>query len=428
MKKVIILVFVFLVILSTFAYSVTLTAAELNQLKNNTLIHAALTENCTGNIENKNNVQGTITGTVTFDPATRSCYYDGGWVTYSNTNNALSATTNKTILCLTNHTEVDNDESFLASQAFGGGAEDILIWIKTTAGARLIGGLIDSYQLDMRVETPSWYTNNSWKVIAVMVNTSGTSEDGATYYNNNRIATATYADALSTNTQSFRIGQRGSAYGSFNGGVRVCLYVNYSINDKQLEWITQQLALNDTNLTGEGSPAPPEITYYNLTNENGCENWITNKSNACNTSSVTPTIQFNTNEPAWCAISGNNSATLGINYTDMGNSRNCTGASAGEGTTSHLCTLTSQDELVYDTSYLFISCKDSSGNQNLTSTSGALKLSITGLEDAGRTSIGIGIQNALLSGYTNYTDLQIYARNLSNAQVRGTFDRAAKKG
>jgi len=64
----------------------------------------------------------------------------------------------------------------------------------------------------------------------------------------------------------------------------------------------------------------------------------------------------------------------------------------------------------------------------MTSTSDALSLSITGLESASRTYIGLGIQNALLSGYTNYTDLQIYARNLSNAQVKGTFDRVAKKG
>jgi len=174
---------------------------------------------------------------------------------------------------------------------------------------------------------------------------------------------------------------------------------------------------------------PPSITYYNLTTDSGCENWNTNKNNACSTSSATPTVQFNTNENAWCAIAGGSSSTsLNLNYTGIGSSRNCTGAASGEGSTSHLCTLISQDELVYDTSYLFISCKDTNNNQNLTSTSSALKLSITGLEAAGRTSIGLGIQNALLSGYTNYTDLQIYARSLNNSQVRGTFDKAAKKG
>ena len=192
--------------------------------------------------------------------------------------------------------------------------------------------------------------------------------------------------------------------------------------------------LNYSNVFGGGGGAadttPPSITYYNLTSsDNGCESWNTNKNTACSTSSVTPTLQFNTNKNAWCAIAGSSSSTaFNINYTDIGSSRNCTGPASGEGGTSHLCTLTNQDELVYDTSYLFISCKDSSNNQNKTSTSGALKLSITGLEVAGRNSIGVGIQNALLSGYTNYTDLQIYARNLSNAQVKGTFDRAAKKG
>ncbi len=182
---------------------------------------------------------------------------------------------------------------------------------------------------------------------------------------------------------------------------------------------------------GIGLPdtTPPVISYYNVTNENGCENWFTDKTNACSTSSVVPTIQFNTNENAWCAIAGSSSSTsLDLNYTNMGSPRNCTGAPSGEGgTLNHRCTLIYQDELVYDISYLFISCKDTNGNQNRTSTSGALKLSITGLEAAGRNSIALGIQNALLSGYTEYTDLQIYARNLSNGQAKGTFDRAAKK-
>ncbi len=173
---------------------------------------------------------------------------------------------------------------------------------------------------------------------------------------------------------------------------------------------------------------PPEITYYNVTGNGGCVSWNTDKNTACSTSFVTPTVQFNTDKAAYCAISGNFSSTSGMNYSDMGSSRNCTGAASGEGSTSHLCTLTSQDELVYETSYLYISCKDTSGNQNRTSTSGALALSITGLEDAGRTFIGIGIQNALLSDYTNYTNQQIYSRNLLNGQVGGTFDRAVKKG
>lgn len=173
---------------------------------------------------------------------------------------------------------------------------------------------------------------------------------------------------------------------------------------------------------------PPEITYYNLTNGDGCENWNTNKSNPCNTSSVTPTVQFNTSENAWCAIAGSNSSTaLDLNITDMGSSRNCTGAASGEGLMSHFCTLTTQDEFVYDTSYLFISCRDPNNNQNRTSTSGALKLNITDLENTARNSIATGIRNALLTGYTIYTDQRIYARNSANNQAIGLFDKIAKK-
>jgi len=48
-------------------------------------------------------------------------------------------------------------------------------------------------------------------------------------------------------------------------------------------------------------------------------------------------------------------------------------------------------------------------------------------EADGVTAIGTGIQNALLSGYTNYTDQLIYARDLDNTQDFGIFDRFVKK-
>ena len=155
----------------------------------------------------------------------------------------------------------------------------------------------------------------------------------------------------------------------------------------------------------------------------GCIIWNTNKATPCPTSDTTPTVNFTTNEPASCAI-----GTQDINfssYNNQGVNRNCT---IGQGTLSHTCSLILMDELVYDASYIYISCEDANKNQNRNSTSGSLALSITGLETLGRDSMATGIQNALLSGYTNYTDLQIYARNLSNAQVKGTFDRVAKKG
>ncbi|MBS3105413.1 hypothetical protein J4234_04100 [Candidatus Woesearchaeota archaeon] len=189
-------------------------------------------------------------------------------------------------------------------------------------------------------------------------------------------------------------------------------------------WNGTTLGSDPLNYTNVFAPAAPDTTspYITAYSDQGssCSNWNTNPSNACSTSDTTPTLYFNTSESAFCAIGTNNT-----NYTTMGSLRNCT---SGEGAIEHACTLIDADELVYEDSIVYSSCKDASGNMNTSSTSGALNLTVTGLEAAGRTSIGIGIQNALLSSYTNYTDLQIYARNLSNSQVKGTFDRAAKKG
>ena len=139
------------------------------------------------------------------------------------------------------------------------------------------------------------------------------------------------------------------------------------------------------------------------------------------TSDTTPTIKINTSEPAYCRI-----GISDLNYSDLGTNRNC---SEG-GSTELTCTLISQDELTYENSYVYTGCKDSAsstGNQNRTSTSGALRLNITNLETTARNSIESGIKNALLSSYTIYTDQKIYARNSANNQSVGTFDKVAKK-
>jgi hypothetical protein len=166
---------------------------------------------------------------------------------------------------------------------------------------------------------------------------------------------------------------------------------------------------------------PPEITFYNMTSEGGlgCTNWNTDKNNACETSDTTPTVLINTSEKAFCRI-----GVSDLNYTDMGISRNCTGG----GTKKLTCTLILQDELTQETSYIYIGCKDKSENENLTSTSGALKLSLatSDAESSARDAIESGIQNTLLSGYTLYTDQKIYARNSANNQSIGVFDKVVK--
>ncbi|MBI1935616.1 hypothetical protein HYS31_04185, partial [Candidatus Woesearchaeota archaeon] len=165
---------------------------------------------------------------------------------------------------------------------------------------------------------------------------------------------------------------------------------------------------------------PPEITYYNLSTPNGdCVTWNTDKSNPCNTTDTTPTVYLNTNENAWCAI-----GVSDLNYTDLGSSRNC---DSGQGTESHTCTLTPQDELTFENSNLYIGCRDSQFNQNSTSTSRALLVTINELEDVARNSIELAASNALSASYSIYTAQKVYARNSADSQSVGTFDKVIKK-
>ena len=183
---------------------------------------------------------------------------------------------------------------------------------------------------------------------------------------------------------------------------------------------------NATNVNENASETtPPEITYYNLTSsDNGCESWNTDRNTACNSTSVLPTVKFNTSEDAWCAIGKSD-----LSYTNAGNSRNCTGAASGEGTKEHFCTLILEDEIITTNASIYISCKDANNNENLTSTSGPLNISVSAsiLESNARAQLDLGASNALASGYSSFSDQKIYARNSANSQSTGRFDKVFKK-
>lgn len=247
----------------------------------------------------------------------------------------------------------------------------------------------------------------------------------AIYRNGTKGTTAAITPSASDKGTNFSVGFdwfAGSRF--FNGRLDELSVWNRSLGELEI----RHLMTYGPNATSSDS-TPLDITYYNLTVGNGCESWNTDKTIACNTSLERPTIQFNTSKNAYCAISANASSTPGINYTEMGSSRQCTGAVSGEGTKEHYCTLALQDELVYETSYLYISCKDGSNHTNKSgeSTSGPLKLNVTNLESDGRSSIELGISNSLSNSYTIYTGQKIYARNSANTQQLGTFDKVVKK-
>ena len=133
------------------------------------------------------------------------------------------------------------------------------------------------------------------------------------------------------------------------------------------------------------------------------------------TSDTTPTFRFNTSFSADCRISDEN-----VSYDEMNSSRDC----AGQGTLNdHVCTLTEQDEIIYDNTVLYISCHNSSLDDPNASIS--LQMNITDLPVNRTKYMDLGISTSIIGGLaTIYEDQKVFLRSADNSQVSATVDRA----
>ena len=267
-------------------------------------------------------------------------------------------------------------------------------------------------------DTGAVIPNNTWVYVGVVVNNQ---TGRAVFYQNGSVSSnQSFTATTNGNTQHLKIMCRDGVGADCDSGWGNGMIDNVYINQSAISSQGMLNLFNDGVMPESGAPDTPLYIKGYLAEGDSCAGWNTSTSTQCVTSETTPEIHFVTNKEAYCAISRFNH-----NYTTMGSSRNCTDT---EGLTEHVCYLTADDELYYEDSLAYIACKDSNGNENTTSTSGPLALRITGLEAYSDTFIGLGVQNALVSGYTNYTEQQIYARDLDNNQSTGRFDWVAKKG
>ena len=230
-------------------------------------------------------------------------------------------------------------------------------------------------------------------------------------------AIVVYSGSLSGNAPQIRVQWGGATYANGHEGAGNAVLTSWGGDENPNSDIPFSIYLNETSVS---DTTPPRILSYNLSTPSGdCTSW---SSGACSTGDTTPTVSITTDDNAFCAI-----GLVDKNFTHydgLAVNRSCENG----GTQSLICTLRPQDELVYEDSTLYIGCKNTNNYENATSTSGTLSLIITGLEARSDAAIGVGVQNALLSGYTNYTNQQVYARKLDGTQDYGTFDWVAKKG
>jgi hypothetical protein len=166
--------------------------------------------------------------------------------------------------------------------------------------------------------------------------------------------------------------------------------------------------------------APPVIESYNLSAPAGdCTSW---PSGICSTPDSTPTVLITTDKSATCAIGLEN-----WNYTKYseGINRTCENID----TKTHICTIRDEDQIVYKYDSIYISCIDTYGYENATSTSGPLSIEILGREEETGDAIEKGIDNALFGeSYTKYPNQKVYARSLSGVQKYGIFDWVVRMG
>jgi hypothetical protein len=307
-----------------------------------------------------------------------------------------------------------------------GAATTIIFNMKDTGGSNFISMTVSD------TDTSDWVSGDYYALVCVSVNhTNGVYNAYLTFNDTEKTTgTSSASQAIVTYNDPFVIGSDASS-GAGDGFTHPGKYADFCWWNSSLP---TGVIFNDIFNSGNiqhcgvsvaGVPpldtAPPEITSYNMTSEGGegCTQWNTNKNNPCVTDDATPTVFIDTDEIATCAIGVSN-----LNYTDLTAIRECSGA----GSLQHTCTIIADDELTEETSFVYIGCKDGDGNENLTSTSSSLKISIpsSDLEAKGRNFIESGIDHALPSGYTLYTDQRVYARNSANDQFTGIFDKVVK--
>jgi len=172
--------------------------------------------------------------------------------------------------------------------------------------------------------------------------------------------------------------------GEYSGGG---LFKLQGILDELGFW---DIALNNQNITnlynnGSGCPHPfnncagspppetdpPVVNQSTLNVTNALINgtiWRTSKDFDVIVALNTPTVTFTTNENANCSI-----GISDLNYTAM-TSADANTECGTNPTTSHTCTLPSTQALSQGNQNLYLSCQDALGNENVTSSSGALNI------------------------------------------------------
>jgi len=260
-----------------------------------------------------------------------------------------------------------------------GAGTDAPIWVSTNAPASVKGIYTKAYSngtIYVQYGDGGWHwvysapagiTRNTWFHYIM----TKTNNERKFYVNGVLVLTYTFTP---TSGVTWSIGDAGAG-----------ILGKYTVYDEWYMWnrTLPQAEIDSLYNSGAGDyypftvpPAgPPNIDDSTWNCSSATENqdaWQTSKDAVINVTDSTPTIRFTTSENADCAI-----GTTLDNYTTLiaGDSdRNCTTT----GSTDQVCTLPVADALTSGIiSNLTVGCRDTTGNENTSSTSGFLKINYT---------------------------------------------------
>jgi len=217
----------------------------------------------------------------------------------------------------------------------------------------------------------------------------------------------------STNINYTAMGSSKNCYQGQGENTHTCILTDEldSVVDYVYAACQNSISSNENSTTFLMDIIAPQITAINCTSCN-----IPNGDVVApyTTSDTTPTFTFNTDVGSYCRVSDS-----ALNYSVLGDSRNCTG---GQGGRSHTCSLTVQDELVSSTDNMYVICENGVVDNGYST----LQMDITNLQGNTSNAIEWGIQNSSIwPNVKIYTNQQIYLRNLQNQQVLATADKVA---
>lgn len=263
MRKIFLIAGLVFIILSLNAFAIS--EARQTAIRNSMIFNAINAYNAT--YDNATGIVGSPAGALNFEGAANATHYAGGNVEFNSVH--TDEMLNFTAIIYTNSTYSEiTDQRLFADKGAGGVAAAFLAGIDTRAtpeSCDVVSCLQFQYRDSgnsvhvNRAQVASWFTNLSYKIVAVSLNitNSASAFSMAVYYNTNLIKITNEAAGVTKASNNLNLMDRTSADLHMKGSLRVGMILNMTVNSDDLEYILEQFQAGNYNLSAAAAPPEP---------------------------------------------------------------------------------------------------------------------------------------------------------------------------